>query len=114
MNIHEERKHSAMKHLKPVVIAGSLISGAASAQTSVTLYGVVDNAFAYVNNQRGNSNIYMSQGNLQASKFGLLGAEDLGGGTKAIFRLESGFRPARARCSSVRRTRVCRTTSTAR
>ncbi len=52
---------------------------------------VVDNAFAYVNNQRGNSNLYMSQGNLQASKFGLLGAEDLDGGTKVIFRLESGF-----------------------
>jgi predicted porin len=57
----------------------------------VTLYGVVDNAFAYVSNQRGHSNFYMSQGNLQASKFGLLGAEDIGGGTKAIFRLESGF-----------------------
>jgi predicted porin len=80
-----------MKHLKTVVIAATLISGAASAQTSVTMYGVVDNAFAYVNNQRGHSNFYMSQGNLQASKFGLLGAEDLGGGTKAIFRLESGF-----------------------
>ncbi|SAK58949.1 porin [Caballeronia fortuita] len=65
--------------------------GTASAQSSVTLYGVVDNAFAYVNNQRGQSNIYMSQGNLQASKFGFLGAEDLGGGTKAVFRLESGF-----------------------
>lgn len=64
---------------------------AASAQSSVTLYGVVDNAFAYVNDQRGHSNFYMSQGNLQASKFGFLGAEDLGGGTKAIFRLESGF-----------------------
>ncbi|WP_277188226.1 porin [Caballeronia sp. BR00000012568055] len=70
----------------PVVFANH-----AFAQSSVTLYGVVDNAFAYVNNQRGHSNIYMSQGNLQASKFGLLGAEDIGGGTKVVFRLESGF-----------------------
>jgi predicted porin len=72
-------------------VAGTLLSAGASAQSSVTLYGVVDNAFAYVSNQRGHSNFYMSQGNLQASKFGLLGAEDLGAGTKAIFRLESGF-----------------------
>jgi predicted porin len=67
------------------------VCSTASAQSSVTLYGVVDDAFAYVNNQRGHSNFYLSQGNLQASKFGLLGAEDLGGGTKAVFRLESGF-----------------------
>jgi predicted porin len=67
------------------------VCSAASAQSSVTLYGVVDDAFAYVNNQRGHSNFYLSQGNLQASKFGLLGSEDLGGGTKAVFRLESGF-----------------------
>jgi predicted porin len=72
-------------------LAFATCSGAALAQSSVTLYGVVDNAFAYVNNQRGQSNIYMSQGNLQASKFGLLGSEDIGGGTKAVFRLESGF-----------------------
>ncbi|RDJ98951.1 porin [Paraburkholderia lacunae] len=72
-------------------VAGTLLSAGASAQSSVTLYGVVDNAFAYVSNQKGHSNFYMSQGNLQASKFGLLGAEDLGAGTKAIFRLESGF-----------------------
>ncbi|SAK67838.1 porin [Caballeronia catudaia] len=72
-------------------LAAAAFCGTAAAQSSVTLYGVVDNAFAYVNNQRGHSNVYMSQGNLQASKFGLLGAEDLGGGTKAIFRLESGF-----------------------
>ncbi|EKS70656.1 MULTISPECIES: porin [Caballeronia] len=74
-----------------ISLAVALFSGTATAQSSVTLYGVVDNAFAYVSNQRGQSNVYMSQGNLQASKFGLLGAEDLGGGTKAIFRLESGF-----------------------
>lgn len=72
-------------------LAGAALSSVAWAQTSVTLYGVVDNAFAYVSNQRGHSNFYMSQGNLQASKFGLLGAEDIGGGTNAIFRLESGF-----------------------
>ncbi|BAN26124.1 porin [Caballeronia insecticola] len=72
-------------------VAAATFCGTAWAQSSVTLYGVVDNAFAYVSNQRGHSNVYMSQGNLQASKFGLLGAEDLGGGTKAIFRLESGF-----------------------
>ncbi|NML29920.1 porin [Paraburkholderia antibiotica] len=72
-------------------LAGAAWSASASAQSSVTLYGVVDNAFAYVSNQKGHSNFYMSQGNLQASKFGFLGSEDLGGGTKAIFRLESGF-----------------------
>ncbi|NIF54419.1 porin [Burkholderia sp. Ax-1724] len=71
--------------------AGAVLSTNASAQSSVTLYGVVDNAFSYVSNQKGHSNFYMSQGNLQASKFGLVGSEDLGGGTKAIFRLESGF-----------------------
>jgi predicted porin len=71
--------------------AGAVLSTGASAQSSVTLYGIVDNAFAYSSNQKGHANFYMSQGNLQASKFGLLGAEDLGGGTKAIFRLESGF-----------------------
>ena len=72
-------------------LAGAVLSTSASAQSSVTLYGVVDNALTYVSNQHGHSNFYMSQGNLQASKFGLLGSEDLGGGTKAIFRLESGF-----------------------
>ncbi|CAG9220294.1 Porin [Paraburkholderia caribensis] len=72
-------------------LAGAVLSTGVFAQSSVTLYGVVDNAFSYVSNQRGHSNFYMSQGNLQASKFGLLGAEELGGGTKAIFRLESGF-----------------------
>ena len=89
---------NSMKHartralvLSCLPLAGAVLSAGASAQSSVTLYGVVYNAFTYTSNQRGHSNFYMSQGNLQASKFGLLGAEDIGGGTKAIFRLESGF-----------------------
>ncbi|WP_133645629.1 porin [Paraburkholderia flava] len=77
--------------LSSLPLAGAILSTTASAQSSVTLYGIVDNAFTYSSNQKGHSNFYLSQGNLQASKFGLLGAEDLGGGTKAIFRLESGF-----------------------
>lgn len=82
-------------------LAGAVLSTGASAQSSVTLYGVVDNALTYVSNQHGHANFYMSQGNLQASKFGLLGAEDIGGGTKAIFRLESGFNSLTGAQSSV-------------
>lgn len=72
-----------------VLCAG--VSMHASAQSSVTLYGVVDNAIAYSSNQGGHSNTYMNSGALAASKFGLLGSEDLGGGTTAVFRLENGF-----------------------
>ncbi|WP_206995013.1 porin [Trinickia mobilis] len=71
----------------------ALATTPAWAQSSVTLYGVVDDAFTYVNNQKGSSNRYLRQGNLYASKFGFRGAEDLGGGTKAIFDLQAGFDP---------------------
>jgi predicted porin len=69
----------------------ALACAPAFAQSSVTLYGAVDDGVAYVNNQRGHSNVYLRQGNLYASKFGLQGKEDLGGGTRAIFDLQNGF-----------------------
>ncbi|SDC86072.1 porin [Paraburkholderia lycopersici] len=71
--------------------------GAANAQSSVTLYGLIDTSITYVNNQRtaspgaGSSNWSMLSGNLSASRWGLRGREDLGGGTAAIFALENGF-----------------------
>jgi predicted porin len=68
------------------------------AQSSVTLYGIVDTAMVYQNSQTalgsttgGHSNYRMASGLWAGSRFGLKGAEDLGGGTKAIFQLESGF-----------------------
>jgi predicted porin len=61
------------------------------AQTNVTIYGTADAAMVYSSNQRGNSNTYMNSGNLNASKLGFTGGEDLGGGSKAIFTLEQGF-----------------------
>lgn len=87
-------KTSPQQHhaLKALLIAGaSLGAMSAHAQSSVTLYGVVDDAIAYTSNQKGHSNVYLNQGNLYASKFGLKGAEDLGGGTSAVFDLQAGF-----------------------
>ena len=71
--------------------AAALACAPVFAQSSVTLYGAVDDAVTYVNNQKGSSNVYLRQGNLYASKFGLQGKQDLGGGTTAIFDLQNGF-----------------------
>src|SRR5471032_2976783 len=85
--------------VKPLVVGAAILSAVpAFAQSSVTLYGVVDTGLAYQSSQTslgstsgGRSNIKMVQGVWAGTRFGLKGAEDLGGGTKAIFQLESGF-----------------------
>ncbi|POR45783.1 outer membrane protein OmpU [Paraburkholderia eburnea] len=74
-----------------ISLAGALSSGAACAQSSVTLYGIVDAGLAYVNNQGGHSSVSQTSGVLQGSRFGFRGSEDLGGGYKTIFVLENGF-----------------------
>jgi predicted porin len=68
----------------------------AQAQSSVTLYGIIDAALNFQThaNAAGDSFIGMQQGNegfLSGSRFGLKGVEDLGGGAKAGFTLENGF-----------------------
>jgi len=66
-------------------------AGVASAQSSVTLYGIVDAAVVYTTNQNaaGNSKTAMDAGQLATSRWGFKGTEDLGGGLKANFALES-------------------------
>jgi GBP family porin len=64
---------------------------AAHAQSSVTLYGLIDAGITYANNSGGHSLWKASSGTVNGSRWGLRGAEDLGGGLKAIFTLESGF-----------------------
>ena len=68
-------------------------AGAAHAQSSVTLYGLIDESIQYVHNaNQANQNLtQLFAGNLQGNRFGLKGTEDLGGGLKAIFQLENGF-----------------------
>jgi predicted porin len=71
-------------------------STTSQAQSSVSLYGVVDTGVAYVTNvgpQRSNF-VHMTPltGSLP-SRWGFQGKEDLGGGLRAVFNLESGFSP---------------------
>ncbi|WP_213781586.1 porin [Caballeronia sp. dw_276] len=67
------------------------IPGVSFAQSSVTLYGAIDNGFTFVNNAGGKSLLKAASGADIGSRWGLLGTEDLGGGLKSIFRLENGF-----------------------
>jgi general bacterial porin, GBP family len=65
-------------------------AGGAAAQSSVTLYGVVDIFGQYLNNG-GKAGFSERSGGNTGSMFGLKGNEDLGGGMKAIFDVENGF-----------------------
>ncbi|WP_197329030.1 porin [Ralstonia syzygii] len=81
---------------------GTLFAGSAYAQSSVTLYGIVDTTIHYITNANsaGNSLVQMESGAVYNSRWGLKGSEDLGGGNKALFVLESGFNSATGRMSS--------------
>ncbi|NIE83085.1 MULTISPECIES: porin [unclassified Burkholderia] len=78
-----------------------LTAGVAHAQSSVTLYGIVDTGIGWQSSQAalgatagGKSVVKMVNGIWAGSRFGLKGSEDLGGGLKAIFQLEEGFNSA--------------------
>ncbi|REE17733.1 putative porin [Paraburkholderia sp. BL27I4N3] len=87
------------RRLRAAVLASAtLISVPALAQSSVTLFGIVDAGLSYQNSQttlgstsNGHSAVKTTSGVWAGSRFGFKGAEDLGGGTKAIFWLENGF-----------------------
>ncbi|CAB3642186.1 hypothetical protein LMG24238_00372 [Paraburkholderia sediminicola] len=80
---------------KKVFAAATLavFASAAHAQSSVTLYGLIDAGFTYVNHAgaQGKSLYQYGDGVAQASRWGLRGTEDLGNGLKALFTLENGF-----------------------
>lgn len=78
-----------MKRNAIAFAALGLISGLAAAQSSVTLYGVVDVAVERI--KGATSLTRVTSGQQQGSRWGLRGTEDLGGGLKAMFVLENGF-----------------------
>lgn len=79
---------------RPMSVIASAMLGApmlASAQSSVTLYGLVDMGVGYTNNVGGHSVWQMASGFAQGSRWGLKGTEDLGGGYNALFQIENGY-----------------------
>lgn len=65
------------------------LSSASFAQSSVTLFGIADAAVRQVKNGSAGSQKQLASGSNATSRWGLRGVEDLGGGMKASFHLES-------------------------
>ncbi|MEI7445128.1 MAG: porin [Burkholderiales bacterium] len=96
------------KSLLAVAVAAAL-PAVAHAQSSVTLFGIMDASVEYSNAnanastppvatgatalpfQEGKAGLRLNSGTQSGSRFGVRGSEDLGGGLKAIFTLEHGF-----------------------
>ncbi|WP_321814179.1 MULTISPECIES: porin [unclassified Paraburkholderia] len=74
--------------------AGVLVSSgchAAFAQSSIQMFGIIDSGLTYVTDVGGHSKVAATDGIQRNNFWGIQGAEDLGGGTQAIFRLENYF-----------------------
>src|SRR5437867_13122615 len=73
-----------------IAIAAVAAAGCASAQSSVTVFGVVDVGVAHLSGD-GVSKTGVSTGGANISRWGFRGTEDLGGGLAASFWLEAGL-----------------------
>lgn len=92
--------------MKKTLLAAALIAGfagVAQAETSVTLYGILDGGIGYQrvkgidstigghNNVSKATKTGLIDGVQSGNRWGLKGTEDLGDGLRAVFQLESGF-----------------------
>ena len=85
-----------MKTKLAVASLGILACSGAHAQSSVTLYGLLDAGISYVNHAAtptggSSSKVKLDDGVIQGNRWGMRGTEDLGGGLSAIFTLEGGL-----------------------
>jgi predicted porin len=69
----------------------SAVATAATAQTTATLYGIVDASIYKSTNTAGASQLQLASGMMEGSRWGIRGTEDLGGGMRAMFTLENRF-----------------------
>jgi len=83
-----------LENSKGTWLAGLLFAAAtpiAHAQSSVTIYGVMDVFAEHRSNMaaNGDGRWLLNSGGMNTSRLGFRGSEDLGGGLKAVFQLES-------------------------
>lgn len=77
---------------RSVIALGALAAvTAASAQSSVSIYGVVDLALSHYRAEGAGNRTQLTNGAQQQSRLGFRGREDLGGGMAAGFELEAGI-----------------------
>ena len=84
-----------------IAVAALAAVGAASAQSSVTLYGLVDTGYSINQVKTQSAGVTTKErttglhsGGLSGSRWGLKGQEDLGNGLSAVFNVEAGFNSA--------------------
>ncbi|MBN3791767.1 porin [Burkholderia sp. Ac-20353] len=79
--------------MKKVVVAALIgaLTGAAHAQSSVTLFGRIGGGVRWVNGMVGGSQVGFNNNIISGNEFGIRGNEDLGGGMKALFVLDGAF-----------------------
>src|SRR3989344_4404628 len=79
------------KKLLMAAVGAALIAGPmVAAHAGATLYGHFNMSLDRLDNDSGNEDGRMSN---NASRFGVKGDEDLGGGLKAIYQMEAGVAP---------------------
>lgn len=82
------------RRAKLLLMSGCVVCVSAHAQSSVTLYGIVDTGVEYVNHANAANDGVVRMPSITGSvpsRWGLRGQEDIGAGTSVIFDLESGF-----------------------
>lgn len=86
-----------------IALAALAATGAAMAQSSVTIYGVVDVGYTSVNNSGTGStdNTGLTSSNMTTNRLGFRGTEDLGGGLKAKFQVETSLAADAPAASSI-------------
>lgn len=84
------------KSLLKRAVAGAILglaAGAASAQSNVTLYGIVNIGAVYTKSDVAPARWGIDPGGWWASRLGFRGTENLGNGVSVVFQLENGFNP---------------------
>ncbi len=77
--------------LPAAAMTATALAGMTAGAATVDVYGVVDTGLHYVKADSGDTSVTMDSGISKGSRVGLIGSEDLGGGYKIVFNLETGF-----------------------